>query len=83
MLAPYGLRSIEGRAEFEAAYRARLDRFGAEKIGRDLSALARGADAEGMVLLCYEDLEDEEQWCHRTIFAAWWHEQTGQDAVEL
>jgi hypothetical protein len=76
MLAPYGLRSIEDWAEFETAYRARLDRFGAEKMKRVLSALADAAGADSVVLLCYEDLTDEAQHCHRTIFAAWWHEQT-------
>jgi hypothetical protein len=34
MLAPYGLFSIDDRVEFEAAYRARLDRFGVEKFRR-------------------------------------------------
>jgi hypothetical protein len=83
MLAPYGLRSIQDRAEFEAAYRARLDRFGVEKIRRVLSALALGADAEGVVLLCFEDVDDPAQWCHRSIFAAWWCEQTGERVLEL
>lgn len=83
MLAPYGLFSIDDRAEFEAAYRARLDRFGVEKIRRVLAAIAHGARAKGVVLLCFEDLDDETQWCHRTIFAAWWLEQTGQEVVEL
>jgi hypothetical protein len=47
MLAPYGLRSIEDRAEFEAAYRARLDGFGVEKIRAALEAVSRAAGAEG------------------------------------
>ena len=83
MLAPYGLRSIEDRAEFEAAYGSRLDGFGVEKIRTALEAVARAAGAEGVVLLCFEDLDDPEQWCHRTIFAAWWREQTGEEVREL
>src|SRR3954469_2887028 len=79
MLAPYGLFSIDNRAEFEAAYRARLDRFGVEKIRGVLVAIAREARAGGVVLLCFEDLDVEEQWCHRTIFAAWWREHTGEE----
>jgi hypothetical protein len=83
MLAPYGLRRIEDRAEFEAAYRARLDGFGVEKIRAALEDFARAAGAEGVVLLCFEDLDDPEQWCHRTTFAGWWRQQTGEDVVEL
>lgn len=83
MLAPYGLFSIGDRVEFEAAYRARLDRFGVEKIRRVLVAIARDAGAEGVVLLCFEDVGDEGQWCHRTIFAAWWREHTGEEVIEL
>jgi len=83
MLAPYGLRSIEDEAEFEAAYRARLDGFGVEKIRTALEDVARSAGTAGVVLLCFEDLEDPTQSCHRTIFAAWWGEQTGEDVPEL
>lgn len=83
MLAPHGLRSIEDEAEFEAAYRARLDGFGVEKIRAALEGLARSAGTAGVVLLCFEDLEDPTQSCHRTIFSAWWREQTGEEVVEL
>jgi len=83
MLAPYGLRTIEDEAEFEVAYRARLEGFGVEKIRAALEDVARAAGARGVVLLCFEDLEDPTQSCHRTIFAAWWREQTGEEVVEL
>ena len=55
MLAPYGLRSIEDEAEFEAAYRARLDGFGVEKIRAALEDVARAAGVAGVVLLCFEE----------------------------
>jgi hypothetical protein len=83
MLAPYGLRSIEDRAEFEVAYRARLERFGLDQIRRVLEAFACAASAEGVVLLCYEDLDDPDQWCHRTMLSVWWRKQTGEEVVEL
>jgi hypothetical protein len=38
--APRFPRSIGDRAEFEAAYRARLERFGIDKIRRVLEAFA-------------------------------------------
>lgn len=83
MLAPHGLRQIEHRPEFEAAYLARLDGFGVEQIRAALEDVAGAAGATGVVLLCFEDLDDPTQWCHRSIFAAWWREQTGEDVVEL
>src|SRR5512132_2627392 len=83
MLAPYGLFSIGDRAEFEAAYRARLDGFGVEKIRAALEDLARSAGAARVVLLCFEDLDDPAQSCHRTIFATWWRERTGEHVIEL
>jgi hypothetical protein len=83
MLAPHGLRSIEDEADFEAAYRARLDGFGVEKIHAALADIAWAAGTAGVVLLCFEDLDDPAQSCHRTIFAAWWREQTGEDVIEL
>lgn len=83
MLAPYGLFSIEDRAEFEAAYRAQLDGFGVAKIRAALEDVAAAFGAAGVVLLCFEDLHDPAEWCHRTIFAAWWREHTGEEVVEL
>ena len=41
---------------FEREYLARLDRFGAPKIGRALHAIARETGAGRLVLLCYEPL---------------------------
>jgi hypothetical protein len=83
MLAPHGLRSIEDEVEFEAHYRARLEGFGLEKIRAALEDVARAAGTEAVVLLCFEDLDDPTQSCHRTIFAGWWREQTGEDVKEL
>ena len=37
-----------------------------------------------VVLLCYEDVrKGESDWCHRTIFADWWREKTGEVIPEL
>ena len=36
------------------------------------------------VLLCYEDVrKGESDWCHRTMFAKWWFERTGEVIAEL
>ena len=81
MLAPYGLLKIDDLDVFTPLYRERLDRYGTRKIERVLRSLAAGADAAGVVLLCFEDIA--ESWCHRRVFAAWWQEQTGQNVPEL
>jgi len=83
MLAPSGLLAIEDRAEFEAAYRARLDRIGIKMMLPVLRGFAEAYDAPGCVLCCYEDLAKPGEWCHRRLFADWWEERTGQAVPEL
>jgi hypothetical protein len=86
-LAPYGgLYHMEGE-EFVQAYRARLDRIGAEAIRArfaEIIALERQAGnvEPALVLLCYEDVLAG-QGCHRRDFAQWYFEQTGVEIPEL
>lgn len=70
------------RSAFENVYRQRLDFFGVWRIRELLSAYERlGKD---VVLLCYEDVrKGEDDWCHRTMFAKWWFEKTGEVIPEL
>ena len=79
-LKPWGLLRIEDKAEYERRYRAQLDRKGVDRIIRSLDQF--GHD-KPVVLLCYEDVRDPSQWCHRTMFAQWWLEQTGEIVEEL
>lgn len=79
-LMPFGLLQINDRALYEMKYRERLDRIGVDRIQAALDSF--GAD-KPVVLLCYEDVRDPSQWCHRTIFAQWWLENTGEIADEL
>ena len=81
MLAPYGLRELEGEV-FELAYRERLDHFGAPAIAGVLAAFVAAYQAPGLVLLCFENVLAGEA-CHRRTFAEWWEEQTGQLVPEL
>lgn len=83
MLAPHGLRHVDDEGEFTPRYRERLDRFGVEAIRQTLAAIADGAGAPGVVLLCFEDVAREGVWCHRRVFAAYWRERTGQEVREL
>jgi hypothetical protein len=81
MLAPHGLRELEGEA-FEFAYRERLEHFGVTAIADVLSAFVAAYQAPGAVLLCFEDVLAGEA-CHRRTFAAWWQARTGIDVPEL
>jgi hypothetical protein len=82
-LAPYGLLHVEDPADFARAYRRRLDSVGVGPIRSLLGELAGNARAEGVVLLCFEDLGRPGEWCHRRVFAEWWQEQTGEFVDEL
>lgn len=81
MLAPHGLFGKKlTDEEFANRYRARLEGFGVDAIREKLVELA--GDRPGVVLLCFENVHAREL-CHRTTFAAWWREQTGEDVFEL
>jgi hypothetical protein len=80
-LAPdfYMLRRLEGAA-FEEAYRAKLERVGVEWLSEKFAELERAHPDRELVLLCFERPGEV---CHRRMFAAWWHEQTGEVVEEL
>lgn len=84
LLAPsketFGLRSD---ADFERAYLAELEQAGAEKIDAMLSKISAQEGGQDLCLLCFEDLTKPGQVCHRSMFAAWWFEQTGEAVEEL
>ena len=82
-LMPKGIfGKYETKAAFEVEYRKRLECIGTEYIRK----LIAGYEMLGrdVVLLCYEDVrKGESDWCHRTIFADWWREKTGEVIPEL
>ncbi|MFJ5307432.1 hypothetical protein [Streptomyces sp. NPDC088350] len=69
--------------EFTAAYRADLDRLGPARIAERLREIVNVELEHRLVLLCFEDLSDSAQWCHRRVFAAWWQDATGDEVREL
>lgn len=88
VLGPAGdLFGIEDRAKFAKAYKRYLDSIGVgavEAMLRSLMVSKAGGVDEGVVLLCFCDLEKPDAtWCHRQVFAEWWEEQTGEDVLEL
>ena len=67
--------------EYVVAYRKQLDDAGVDAIADELVRF-RYEDGP-VVLLCFENLSKPDLWCHRTLFAAWWQEQTGDEVPEL
>lgn len=81
-LMPWGLRNIEDREVFKSKYETRLNEIGVDRITRQLRRFENLG--KPVVLLCYEDLrKGGDNWCHRTMFAEWWLEQTGERISEL
>ena len=72
-----------GFHEYEVAYRAKLERVGADVIQQAFCELSQAASGRDLILLCFEDLTKPDLWCHRRIFADWWTEKTGQVVLEL
>ena len=81
-IAPPGWLFSETNVErFRTPYFRYLDKTGPFQIKRILeNYLSYGKD---VVLCCYEDVRVPGEWCHRTVFAAWWKLQTGQEICEL
>jgi hypothetical protein len=72
-LKPYGLAFRKPPltpAEFDAAYRRRLDQIGVDRLRERFEQIA-AEHGEPLCLLCFEDVLAGER-CHRRTFAAWW-----------
>ena len=84
-LAPKGYMLQMDIVPFTAIYEEKLDNIGIGNITRILEGYKDKAKKEGkeVVLLCYEDVRKEGEWCHRTIFANWWRKKTGEIIREL
>ena len=80
-LMPWGMLNKYSHEEFVVRYREKLENIGVEKIRRYLRSYER--IGKPVVLLCYEDIRVKGQTCHRTTFAEWWKEKTGEDVKEL
>lgn len=84
-LAPKGYMLNMSLEQFKPAYFEKLEAIGTERIIERVLRYSEEAERQGkeLVLLCYEDIRDPGQWCHRTVFAEWWAGQTGQIIEEL
>ena len=84
-LAPKGYMLNMDIENFIEAYYGKLEGIGTERIISMVNKLDERARSEGkeLVLLCFEDVRVEGEWCHRTVFAQWWAEKVGEIIEEL
>ena len=84
-LAPKGYMLRMELENFIEEYYRKLEGIGNDRIIDMVMRFERTAAAEGkeLVFLCYEDIRIPEDWCHRTVFAQWYCEQTGEIIREL
>jgi hypothetical protein len=79
-LAPVGrLFDLDG-AEFDHAYRERLDHIGVDRIEQRFREIAAAHGGRPLILLCFER---DRAACHRGTFAEWWQERTGELVAEV
>jgi hypothetical protein len=81
-LMPFGLfKEYDEYEQFKPAYFKRLDSIGINRIQRQLNYFE--SFGKDVVLLCFEDVRKEGNWCHRTAFAEWYRLRTGKTIEEL
>ena len=81
------LLKINARDAYEWGYRRLLNANGIDAIRNELLSIAGAVDRDTpLVLLCFDQLgklTPPDNWCHRSMFAAFWAERTGEDVPEL
>lgn len=81
-IAPPGwLFNEYDRAQFTPKYFSNMDRIGVRRIANILTGYEKLG--KPVVLCCYEDVRQPNEWCHRLVFAEWWQKQTGEVIEEL
>ncbi|MFE7214585.1 hypothetical protein ACFU93_32515 [Streptomyces sp. NPDC057611] len=69
---------------YEFQYRRMLNDAGIDAIREELLGIAGANDLDApVVLLCFDKLGVEGNWCHRSMAAKWLTEQTGELVPEL
>ena len=84
ILAPTRAMLRLSEAAYAQKYLGELDRVGAAAIDAEIKKIwEEQGRPEGVVLLCFEDVTQPHQWCHRRLFSAWYRAQTGVVIPEL
>lgn len=82
MLAPqYSLLRENNKIEYQRKYIERLEHIGVDRIKDALSSFSQ--EGKEIVLLCFEDVTKDGNWCHRRMFADWYELKTGEKIDEL
>jgi hypothetical protein len=68
---------------YTRAYTAHLESMGVREIRMSLDIAKDHAGKREVLLCCFESLKKPGQFCHRRIFAWWWHKKTGEFIPEL
>ncbi|WP_406178036.1 hypothetical protein [Streptomyces canus] len=68
---------------YEFSYRRLLNSYGIDRIYAELAGLYALNGGARLVLLCFDKLDKPGNWCHRTMWARWYLEQTGEEIPEL
>ena len=83
MLAPRKNMWGKSPEEFEKLYTDMLDKYGERKVMNCIMSIVGHAEGKDVVLLCYEDVRDPDQNCHRTVLADWLNAHGFGDIEEL
>lgn len=75
---------------YHEIYLAMLEGHGIQTLEEDAEAILEWwVDNVGkpskprLVFMCFENLSQPGKWCHRSMFAGWWEQQTGRAVTEL
>lgn len=66
------------KEDYQEKYFRILDGVGIDKIKLQLKPFG-----SKIILLCFENISKDDAWCHRRMFADWWHIKTGKKIPEL
>ncbi len=77
-LKPYGIFGVYDGDEYRDKYFERLDSYGVDYIRKSIEAASEGH--ENVILMCHEKDKTE---CHRSLFAEWWEQHTGEKIEEF
>ncbi|MFE9127781.1 hypothetical protein ACFYOF_20640 [Streptomyces sp. NPDC007148] len=68
---------------YEFQYRRMLNEHGIKAIHTELAAISAANGGQTLVLCCFDVLSKPGNWCHRSMLAAFWREETGEEIPEL
>ena len=73
---------ITDEEAYRQHYLALLERVGWERMRDRLEGISRQHGGRDLALLCFEDLTEPGQWCHRRMLAAWIEAHAGEPVEE-